>query len=81
MNAAAGNDDIVIDARDLPPPEPMEKVLQVLGLKRPGQAVRLLIHRQPHPLYALLDQQHYQHLTRTLDDGNFEIVIRDPPGC
>lgn len=77
MNAAAGNDDIVVDARDLPPPEPMEKVLRVLDLKRPGQAVRLLIHRQPYPLYELLDQQHYQHLTRALGDGNYEVVIRD----
>ncbi len=69
------NADVLIDGRQMVPPEPMEKVLLALELRRPGQRVRLLIHRRPYPLYELLDQQHVRHSTRELGDGNFEILI------
>lgn len=69
------SDDVLIDGRQMAPPEPMEQVLLALGLRRPGQRVRLLIHRQPYPLYELLDAQALPHVTRALDDGNFEVTI------
>ena len=68
--------DRVVDARGLPPPEPMELALQALELRRPGEAVRLLIHRQPYPLYELLAAQGYAYHTRSLADGCYEIIIR-----
>jgi hypothetical protein len=46
--------EILVDARGLEPPEPMEKVLQPLDLLRPVQSIRLLLHREPFPLYPLL---------------------------
>lgn len=68
--------EIVLDARGLEPPEPMERVLQALALLRPGQTVRLLLHREPFPLYPLLAQRGYGHTTRRDADGSYVILIR-----
>lgn len=69
------NDEIIVDARGLEPPEPMEKVMQVLALLRPGQSIRLLLHREPFPLYPLLAERGYRHETRMETDGSYVILI------
>jgi TusA-related sulfurtransferase len=69
-------DEILVDARGLEPPQPMEKVLQTLALLRPGQSIRLLLHREPFPLYALLAERGYRHATRMETDGSYVILIR-----
>ena len=68
--------DILVDARGLEPPEPMEKVMQVLALLRPGQSIRMLLHREPFPLYAILAERGYCHETRMEADGSYVILIR-----
>ena len=68
--------EILVDARGLEPPEPMEKVLQTLDLLRPGQSIRLLLHREPFPLYPLLVERGYRHATRMEADGSYVILIR-----
>ncbi|HEX7972213.1 MAG TPA: DUF2249 domain-containing protein [Thiobacillus sp.] len=68
--------EILVDARGLEPPEPMEKVMQTLALLRPGQSIRLLLHREPFPLYALLAERGYRHETRMEADGSYVILIR-----
>lgn len=75
------DNEILVDARDLEPPEPMEKVMQALSLLRPGQSIRLLLHREPFPLYPLLTERGYRHDTRMEADGSYLILIqRDSPG-
>lgn len=69
-------DEILIDARWLEPPEPLEKVLQALARLRPGQSLRLLLHREPFPLYALLAERGYAHDTTAQADGSYLILIR-----
>jgi len=69
-------DEILIDARWLEPPEPMEKVLQALARLRPGQSIRLLLHREPFPLYSLLAERGYRHATQREADGSYVILIR-----
>ena len=69
-------EEILIDARGLEPPEPMERVMQVLALLRPGQGIRMLLHREPFPLYPLLADRGYHHDTRMEDDGSYVILIR-----
>jgi TusA-related sulfurtransferase len=73
---SAPPEEIGIDARGLEPPEPMEKVLQALALLRPGQTIRLLLHREPFPLYPLLADRGYRHDTRIEADGSYVILIR-----
>lgn len=69
---------IFIDARDLEPPEPLEKVMQALALLRPGQSIRLLLPREPFPLYPILAAHGYGHETRMEADGSYVILIRQP---
>ncbi len=72
--------EILIDARGLEPPEPMEKVLQTLALLRPGQTIQLLLHREPFPLYPILAQHGYRHETRMAADGSYVILIHESNG-
>lgn len=67
--------EVLVDARWLEPPEPMEKVLDALDLLRPGQHIRFLLHREPYPLYGMLENMGYSHRTHMLADGCFEILI------
>lgn len=67
--------EVLVDARWLPPPEPMERVLQALDALRPGQRIRLLLHREPYPLYGMLENMGYLHRTHMIADGCFEILI------
>ena len=72
---SASTDEILVDARGLEPPEPMEKVLQTLARLRPGQSIRMLLHREPFPLYAILTARGYRHETRMEADGSYVILI------
>jgi len=69
-------DEILVDARGLEPPEPMEKVMQTLALLRRDQSIRLLLHREPFPLYSILAERGYGHDTRMEADGSYVILIR-----
>lgn len=67
--------EVLVDARWLPPPEPMEMVLLALDALRPGQRIRFLLHREPYPLYGILENMGYTHRTHMIADGCFEIFI------
>jgi hypothetical protein len=67
--------EILIDARWLEPPEPMETVLRALALLRPDQSIRLLLHREPFPLYPILAERGCRHDTRMEADGSYVILI------
>jgi uncharacterized protein (DUF2249 family) len=69
--------DRVIDVRWLDPPEPFERIVAALEELAPDAALRVLIHREPMPLYRVLDQSGYTHSTR-FDEGHgyFEILIK-----
>jgi uncharacterized protein (DUF2249 family) len=68
--------EILVDARWLEPPEPMEKIMQALALLRPGQSIRMLLHREPFPLYPLLAERGYGHATHMESDGSYVILIQ-----
>jgi len=70
------SDEILIDARGLEPPEPMEKAMQALAGLLPGQYVRMLLHREPYPLYAILEKRGYTHDAVVQPDGSYVILIR-----
>jgi uncharacterized protein (DUF2249 family) len=64
-----------IDGRELPAPEPMERVLEALESLDPGDRLRLLIHREPFPLYDILRSSGYAWQSEQREDGSFVIVI------
>lgn len=68
-----------LDVRGLPPPEPFLNITQALQTLAAGSALRVLIHREPYPLYQLLGDTGYVWQTTPQPDGNFEIVIRRAP--
>jgi uncharacterized protein (DUF2249 family) len=72
-------DIIDLDVRNLEPPVPMEKALARLARLTRGQSLRLLIHREPFPLYELLDGMRYAHRTETLPNGDFIVLISPSP--
>ncbi|TCV83263.1 DUF2249 domain-containing protein [Sulfurirhabdus autotrophica] len=70
------NCEIMLDVRGLEPPEPMVKIMDALDTLQPGEALCVAIHREPFPLYAMLDEQGYVHSTTWSEDGYYEIIIR-----
>jgi len=67
--------DRIIDARWLEPPEPMELTLAALDSLAPNERVQLLIHRSPLMLFPILDEWGFSYLTKSKDDGTYEILI------
>lgn len=67
--------DLILDARDMAPPEPMERTLEALDALQPGQRLRVLLPREPFPLYGILGRNGYHHQAEPQPDGHFAIVI------
>lgn len=63
-----------LDVRGLEPPEPFMRIMKALT-QEPDKPLRVLIHREPFPLYDVLAEQGFGHRSRALEDGSFEIVI------
>jgi uncharacterized protein (DUF2249 family) len=70
-------DDVVeLDVCGLQPPEPLERVLEALSRLQPGQRLRMLIDREPRPLYGILERNGYAYEAKLRDDYVHEILIR-----
>ncbi len=66
---------VELDVRGLPPPEPFENIMQALQTLPAGETLRVLIHREPFPLYEVLRDTGYVRQTSALADGSFAIQI------
>lgn len=64
-----------IDGRVMVPPEPMVQTLDALEHLPDGQHLRLLLGREPWPLYSMLQSSGYDHQTGFFEDDGFEILI------
>lgn len=67
---------IVIDGREMQPPEPLEQALAALDEIPMGGELVMLLYCQPHPLYNVLRRNGYVWDEIMLDDGTHEIHIR-----
>ncbi|MCK6388404.1 sulfurtransferase TusA family protein [Zoogloea sp.] len=67
---------VIVDARGLMPPEPLNLTLEALDTLPPDGEVILLLYREPGPLYDILRRNGYVHRTETGSDGEFAIHIR-----
>ena len=65
----------VIDARNLEPPGPFDRVLDALDDLPPGEKVKLVINREPMPLYRFLLNNGYAYRALSFPDGRFEIEM------
>ncbi len=68
-------DELMLDVRWLEPPEPFERVVNALETLPRERELRVLIHREPHPLYRWLAREGYHYGTRFDPEGWFEIRI------
>jgi len=66
---------LVIDGRDLQPPEPLELTLTALDTLEAGQELLLLLHCEPHPLYSILKRNGYRYSSEMREDGTNAIRI------
>lgn len=72
----ASLDGLLIDGREMQPPEPLEKALAALDTLPPQGDLRLLLYCQPHPLYNILRRNGYVWQENIAADGTHEILIR-----
>jgi uncharacterized protein (DUF2249 family) len=68
-------DEIYLDLRGMQPPEPMERTLDALEQLLLGQQVRIVIDREPVPLFRILERNDYTYRCTQTSPGLFEIVI------
>jgi len=68
-------DEVTLDVRWLEPPEPFERVVNALETLPHDGLLRVLIHREPHPLYRWLTREGYKYQTRFDPEGWFEVRI------
>ncbi len=69
--------EIYLDLRGMFPPEPMERVLDALAALAPGQQVRMLIDREPHPLYRILERNGYTFRCSQPEPGLYQVIIQE----
>jgi uncharacterized protein (DUF2249 family) len=68
--------DLVLDVRDLEPPQPMVLVLQRLDTLAPGETLTVIHSRRPMFLYPQLDERGFVHDTDEPEPGMVRIRIR-----
>lgn len=78
---APGGDDwpqpsIEIDNRDLEPPEPMVRTLEVLETLKPGDTMAAILPREPIFLFKELENRGHGWRGQVTPDGGYRIVIR-----
>lgn len=64
--------EISIDVRDLPAPEPMEKIVNALGEVEIGTYIKMIHRQRPNMLFPILKQNGFDFLVK--EDGE-EILI------
>ena len=67
--------EIILDVRGLEPPEPMEHVLEALSHLEKNQRLRVVIDREPRPLYRILDNNGFTHTIHPRADFLYELLI------
>jgi uncharacterized protein (DUF2249 family) len=65
----------LLDVRELEPPEPLERVLELLDTLAVGDRLRMLHRRDPHLLYPILAREGFAHRTAATAEGDYEILI------
>ncbi|MBX9962549.1 MAG: DUF2249 domain-containing protein [Burkholderiales bacterium] len=63
-----------LDVRFLEPPEPFERIVEALAALPEGEVLRVLIHREPRPLFNWLREDGFRWRGEWGSEG-YEILI------
>ena len=66
---------IELDVGGLAPPEPMVRILDTLDTVPPDDRLRVLIDREPVPLFRVLHNNGYRFDCTALPSGRYELLI------
>ncbi|MGB9664384.1 MAG: DUF2249 domain-containing protein [Ignavibacteria bacterium] len=66
---------VELDVRDLPPPEPMIKILEMLSQIDEQTVLLVHHHREPIMLYPKLEERGYEAISYKIDDNYFKVLI------
>lgn len=66
---------IELDVRELPPPEPMMKILEALPKIDDNSVLLVHHHREPMMLYPKLEERGFRAITNKIDDNYFKVLI------
>lgn len=64
-----------LDVNLLEPPEPIERILSAIEILTQGSYLRVWIHREPFPLYDILDREEFSHAIHPGRHSLFELFI------
>ncbi len=67
---------LVVDGREMQPPEPLEKTLEALDRLPPEGELLVLLYCHPNPLFNILRNNRYVWQENISADGTHEIRIR-----
>ena len=70
-----GTGEVLVDARGLEPPQPMQRILEALASLPEGATLRARTDRRPMLLYPKLEERGYRYETREADGDGFETRI------
>ena len=73
---ARGPAEVIVDARGLEPPQPMQRILEALASLPEGATLRARTDRRPMLLYPKLEERGYRYETHEADGDGFETRIR-----
>lgn len=69
----------LLDLSDLPPPEPLERVLDALADLPAGDSLRVRLPMEPTPLYSMLRSMDLVWECSSAPGEAVELVIWEPP--
>jgi uncharacterized protein (DUF2249 family) len=56
--------------------EPFSKIMRAVADLKKNQDLRLITPFEPKPLFAVLEQQGFSHVSRAMDSGDWEILFQ-----
>ncbi len=67
---------MVIDVRNLEPPEPMVRTMEALDQLARSEKLLVLLPREPYPLYRALELNGFTWKSERRTDGTVEVLIQ-----
>jgi len=68
-------EEFTLDAREMAPPEPFDKAVEILQHLKPGEYLRMLHRRVPYPLFEFCSALSLDYSFRETPASDFEIII------